>query len=132
MKWTGYAKRARTSVPLSALEFLCFNRQIHDEVFKLFYRNNDLVFSEPVQLQDFVMSISIERLENLRSVTLFCKQYGPADGASVTDAALCSLRCLRGPRNCIYFYRQANINIATGNFRGLCQVSRCSCRSDVF
>lgn len=96
MKWTGYAKRARISVPLSALELLCVNRQIHDEAFKLFYRNNDLVFSEPGRLQDFMISISIERLEHLRSVTLFCEQEQPAEGASVTDAVLCSLRCLRG------------------------------------
>lgn len=83
-------------MPLSALQILCVNRQVHDEAFKLFYRRNDFVFSEPVQLQDFMMSIGTERLECLRSITLFCKQYDPADGASVTEAVLCSLRCLRG------------------------------------
>jgi hypothetical protein len=64
--------RHALSVPPSALEILRANKQVHDEAYKLFYQN-DLVFSDPTDMQDFMCSLSDERLECLGSLTLFCK-----------------------------------------------------------
>jgi hypothetical protein len=58
------------SVPCSALGVLQVNKQVHNEAYKLFYQN-DLVFSTHVDLQIFMFSLSDERLDCLRNLTLF-------------------------------------------------------------
>ena len=64
-------KRDAIPVPQSALNILCTNQQIHKEAMKLFYQENDLVFSAPETLQPFLSSLGDRRLDSLRSVTLF-------------------------------------------------------------
>lgn len=71
-------------MPQSALNILCTNQQIHKEAMKLFYHENDLVFSAPETLQPFMSSLGDGRLDSLRSVTLFwidpCHRIeGPSD-----------------------------------------------------
>ncbi|GAB7333538.1 hypothetical protein MBLNU13_g05116t2 [Cladosporium sp. NU13] len=53
-------------VPWSALEILRINRQVHDEARKLFYQN-DLVFSDPTDMQDFMYSLSDARARSYKS-----------------------------------------------------------------
>lgn len=68
-------KRDAVPVPKSALEMLCVNRQIHDEARKLFYHDNEFVFSWPTGLQSFLFTLGDGRLQTLRSVTLFHTYY---------------------------------------------------------
>jgi hypothetical protein len=63
--------RAALPVPRSAMEMLCVNRQIHSEARKLFYVENELVFSTPLDLQSFLYTLGSARSDSLRSVTLF-------------------------------------------------------------
>jgi hypothetical protein len=71
-KYKSHSGRDALPVPLSALEILRVNKQIHTEARKLFYQNN-LTFSDPTDMQDFMYSLSDERLECLGSLTLFCE-----------------------------------------------------------
>lgn len=70
-KFQKHTKRDAVPVPRSALEVLLVNKQIHEEAHKIFYQN-DLVFSSPVEIQDFMCSFGDARFESLRSLTLFC------------------------------------------------------------
>jgi hypothetical protein len=71
------AQRNAVLVPKSALEILCINRQIHNEAKKLFYLDNDFVFSRSAHLQSFLFTLGDGRLESLRSVTIFHIDYNP-------------------------------------------------------
>jgi hypothetical protein len=81
--------------PHSALSILQTNRQIHNEAVGLFYRKNDLVFSYPAHLQDFIQSLERDRLESLSSVTLFHKNHKEG-GISTMATTLKLIRRLRG------------------------------------
>lgn len=72
LKYKSQSGRDALPVPWSALEILQVNKQIHDEAHKLFY-HNDLVFSDPTDMQDFMCSLSDARLDCLSSLTLFCE-----------------------------------------------------------
>ena len=72
-KYKSKAGRDALRVPLSALEILQVNRQVHDEAHKLFYQN-DLVFSSPTEMHDFMCSLSDQRFDCLRSLTFFCDE----------------------------------------------------------
>jgi len=61
-------------VPDSALAILAANRQIHNEAAKIFYQN-DLVFSYPSHLQSFALNLETDRLQAIRSLTLFYKDH---------------------------------------------------------
>ena len=67
------AQRHAVHAPSSALEVLRVNKQVHDEAHKIFYQN-DLVFSSPLEAQDFMCSLSDGRLDSLRSLALFYDQ----------------------------------------------------------
>ena len=82
-------------VPHSALSILQTNRQIHNEAVGMFYRQNDLVFSYPAHLQDFVQSLERDRLESISSVTLFHKNHNEG-GISTMATTLKLVRRLRG------------------------------------
>jgi hypothetical protein len=100
-KFKTQAARDALPVPPTALDLLRVNKQIHDEAHKIFYQN-DLVFSSPLEMQDFMCSLGVERLDSLRSLTLFCKP--PAESANdderVTETGLGStlllMRHLKG------------------------------------
>lgn len=92
--------RNAVPVPKSALEILCTNHQIHDEAKKIFYHDNELVFSHPVDLLAFLFTLGDGRLEGLRSVTLFHMDYCPSidkEGLKLRDGLL-ALRLLPGLR----------------------------------
>lgn len=72
LKYMRHTGRDTLPVPLSALEILRVNKQIHNEARKFFYQNS-LTFSDPTDMQDFMCSLSDERLECLSSLTLFCE-----------------------------------------------------------
>jgi len=72
LKYMRHNERDALPVPLSALEILRVNKQVHDEAHKLFYQN-DLVFSNPTIMQEFMCSLGDQRLDCLRSLTLFCE-----------------------------------------------------------
>ena len=61
----------------------------------MFYRQNDLVFSYPAHLQDFVQSLERDRLESVSSVTLFHKNHNEG-GISTMATTLKLVRRLRG------------------------------------
>jgi hypothetical protein len=82
-------------VPHSALSILRTNRQIHNEAVGMFYRQNDLVFSYPAHLQDFVQSLERDRLESVSSLTLFHKNHNEG-GISTMATTLKLVRKLRG------------------------------------
>ena len=82
-------------VPHSALSILQTNRQIHNEAVGMFYRQNDLVFSYPAHLQDFVQSLECDRLASVSSVTLFHKNHNEG-GISTMATTLKLVRRLRG------------------------------------
>jgi hypothetical protein len=82
-------------VPHSVLSILQTNRQIHNEAVGMFYRQNDLVFSYPSHMQDFVQSLERDRLEALTSLTLFHKNHSEG-GMSTMATTLKILRRLRG------------------------------------
>lgn len=82
-------------VPHSALSILQTNRQIHNEAVGMFYRQNDLVFSYPAHLQDFVQSLERDRLESVSNVTLFYKNHNEG-GISTMATTLKLIRRLRG------------------------------------
>jgi hypothetical protein len=90
-------------VPGSALGILCTSHQIHQEARKLFYHDNELVFSAPVDLQSFLYTLGSIRLDSLRNVTLFYidrRKKAKTDSSRVLklkDAVL-SLRLLPGLR----------------------------------
>ena len=72
LKYKHQSGRDELPMPWSALEILRVNKQVHDEAHKLFYQN-DLVFSEPTDMQDFMCSLGDARLDCLGSLTLFCE-----------------------------------------------------------
>ena len=82
-------------VPHSALSILQTNRQIHNEAVGIFYRRNDLIFSYPTHVQDFVQSLERVRLESVSNLTLFHKNHNE-DGISTMATTLKLLRRLRG------------------------------------
>lgn len=82
-------------IPPSALSILQTNRQIHNEAVGMFYRQNDLVFSYPSHLQDFLQSLERDRLESVTSLTLFHKNHNEG-GMSTMATTLKLLRRLRG------------------------------------
>lgn len=87
--------KADVTVPHSALSILETNRQIHNEAVGMFYRQNDLLFSYPAHLQDFVQSLERDRLESVSSVTLFHKNHTEG-GISTMATTLKLIRRLRG------------------------------------
>jgi hypothetical protein len=87
--------REKIPVPRSALSILETNRQVHNEAVGMFYRQNDLVFSYPSHLQDFVQSLERERLESVSSLTLFHKNHDEG-GFSTMATTLKLIRRLRG------------------------------------
>jgi hypothetical protein len=90
-------------VPRSALEILCTNDQVHQEARKIFYHDNELVFSTPVDLQSFLYTLGSARFDSLRNVTLFYIDRRKASKAyssqisKLKDAVL-TLRLLPGLR----------------------------------
>lgn len=58
-------------MPRTALEILCINQQTHQEAAKIFYHDNELIFSAPGDLQAFLYTLGRVRLDSLRSVTFF-------------------------------------------------------------
>lgn len=82
-------------IPHSALSILQTNRQIHNEAVGMFYRQNDIVFSYPSHLQDFLQSLERDRLESLSSLTLFHKNHNEG-GISTMATTLKLVRRLRG------------------------------------
>jgi len=87
--------RGDIPVPHTALSILQTNRQIHNEAVGMFYHQNDLVFSYPSHLQDFVQNLERDRLEALSSLTLFHKNHNEG-GVSTMATTLKLLRRLRG------------------------------------
>lgn len=73
-KYMGERERDNVRIPRSALEILCVNRQIYDEAVGIFYQN-DFVFATPAKLQLFMVSLGNERLDCIKSLTLF-NEYG--------------------------------------------------------
>jgi hypothetical protein len=71
-----HTRRETLPVPWSALAILCTNRQIHQEAEKIFYHDNELVFSNPVNLRLFISTLGPRRLDSVRSVTLFLEIQG--------------------------------------------------------
>lgn len=63
--------REALAVPRTALEILCINQQTHQEAAKIFYHDNELIFSAPGDLQAFLYTLGRVRLDSLRSVTFF-------------------------------------------------------------
>jgi hypothetical protein len=88
-------ERDKIPIPHSALSILQTNRQIHNEAVGMFYRQNDLVFSYPAHLQDFVQSLERDRLESVSNVTLFHKNHNEG-GISTMATTLKLIRRLRG------------------------------------
>lgn len=74
VKYTPHSKRAALQVPSSALDILLVNRQVHREAVKIFYHENDFVFSYPVHLQAFIISLEQDRLASLQNITLFYEE----------------------------------------------------------
>lgn len=97
-RYVRYTENDNIVIPHSALALLGVNRQIHNEAYKIFYHENDLVFSNPFRLQAFMLNLGQDRLDCLRSVTIFLndetREY--EGGVTYMDAALLSLRFLRG------------------------------------
>jgi hypothetical protein len=73
-KYKSRTARDMLPAPCSVLDVLRVSKQVHDEAQKLFYQN-DLVFSTPIEMQDFMCSLVDGRLDCLRSLTLFCKEF---------------------------------------------------------
>ena len=63
--------RGNLPVPQSALAILCTNHEIHREAEKVFYHDNELVFSAPADFQSFLYTLGSVRSDSLRNVTLF-------------------------------------------------------------
>lgn len=82
-------------VPDSALSILQTSRQIHNEAAGIFYRQNDLVFSYPAHLQDFVQSLESDRLLCVSNLTLFHKNHNEG-GLSTMATTLKLVRRMRG------------------------------------
>lgn len=97
-KYKPQAERDSIPIPHSALDILRVNRQVHDEAHKIFYSQNDLVFSRPVHLQDFMLSLGDGRLDTIRKVTLFYDNNNDRfhESRAITEATLLTLRLLRG------------------------------------
>jgi hypothetical protein len=97
------ADRAALPVPLSALEVLCTNHQIHTEAKKIFYHDNDLVFSASLDLLSFLYTLGSVRSDSLRSVTLFyidgrcMTTFDPSLDSDLKNALL-AIRSLPGLR----------------------------------
>jgi hypothetical protein len=70
LKYRRHSDRDTLPVPRSALDVLRVNKQVYGEVYKLFYQN-DLVFSDTMEIQDFMSSLGDERLDCLRNLTIF-------------------------------------------------------------
>lgn len=68
-------KKYSRPVPSSALDILLVNRQIHTEAHKIFYNQNDLVFSLPLHLQSFLVNLESDRLASLRNITLVYEEH---------------------------------------------------------
>jgi hypothetical protein len=115
-KFKRRAGREALPVPLSALNILLVNKQIHDETHKLFYQN-DLVFSRPTEMIDFMCSLGDARLDCLRSLTLFCKDSSEDvnEDERVTETGLGSnllvIRRLRGLQKLHLLLRFRNISL---------------------
>lgn len=86
-----------TSAPQSALSLLAVNRQINDEAFGIFYHCNSFEFFFPTQLHAFILSLTPDRLVNLRDVTVYYHnaKSGGIDLAELTFPALKQLSGLR-------------------------------------
>lgn len=76
-------------------QILQTNRLIHNEAAALFYRKNDLVFSYPAHLQDFVQSLERDRLGSVTNLTLFHKNHNEG-GLSTMATTLKLVRRMRG------------------------------------
>jgi hypothetical protein len=71
IEYVRHNKTDEIPVPLSALEILLVNRQLHKEAHSLFYKENSLVFSAPKDLLSFTQSLGDSRLASVREVTCF-------------------------------------------------------------
>lgn len=95
--------------PGSALSLLAVNRAIHDEAVGIFYWNNDFVFSWPLELQSFVMSLGPQRLSFVRNITLFHKDHKEGTMHSM-DLTLSMLRLLPNLRKLHILWESAMVN----------------------
>lgn len=64
-------KKDSVTVPPSALNLLCTNKQMSKEAIWGFYHENDFVFSTPEHLLSFLSSLSNDRLDCTRNLTVF-------------------------------------------------------------
>lgn len=112
-KYKAHTKRDAAVVPSSALELLRVNKQMHGEAHKLFYQN-DLVFSSPVEILDFTCSLGDERLDSLRSLTLFCGELPAAGGTHETGlgGTVLLVRRLKGLQKLHLMLRYRNLYVA--------------------
>jgi hypothetical protein len=84
------------AVPNSVLAILGTNHEIYKEASSIFYQN-DLVFSYPAHLLAFTLSLESERLQAIRSLTLFYKDHneGGIHTMDITMKLLCRMRGLK-------------------------------------
>lgn len=61
-------------IPRSALEILLVNHQVHNEAHSIFYKQNSLVFSRPIDLHSFALSLGHQRLDSVRELTCFYEE----------------------------------------------------------
>jgi len=80
--------------PNSALAILGTNHEIYKEASSIFYQN-DLVFSYPAHFQAFTLSLESERLQAIKSLTLFYKDHNEG-GIHTMEITLRLLRRMRG------------------------------------
>jgi hypothetical protein len=103
--------------PHSALAILGTNREIYTEASSIFYHQNDLIFSYPTHLENFLLGLTTsDRLHSIRSLTLFYKEDG--------DLVLMFLSCLRGLKKFhLLFEDDLEALIPQGANRGLAPTS---------
>lgn len=108
-------------MPPTALDLLRANKQVHDEAHKILYQN-DLVFSSPMEMQDSMCSLGVERLDSLRSLTLFCKHSSESAndnewvnelGLSDTLLVMCHLKGLQKLHLLLHFIIISILDVIT-------------------
>jgi hypothetical protein len=65
-------------VPRSALEILLVNHQVHNEACGIFYTENSLVLSHPIDLYSFTLSLGDQKLDRVRELTCFYEEVFPS------------------------------------------------------
>lgn len=120
-----FIERDSIAVLHSALAILQTNRLVHNEAAALFYRKNDLVFSYPAHLQDFIQSLERDRLESVSSLTLFHKNH--IEGGISTMAT--TLKLIRRMRGLKKFHLLVEYHLVNGpQWRGAPLGERCVSR----